>query len=88
VGLRHGPHPYGGQQWGILGNGRKADPATPRGGRSPSGCKHLSGGKMMTVPPEEGTANYVPAAAVIRRSRTLREITGRKGSVGGLVSGR
>lgn len=41
---------------------------------------------MMTVPPEEGTANYVPAAAVIRRSRALSGITGRKGSVGGWVS--
>ena len=39
--LRHGPHSYGRQQSGILGNGRKPDPATPRGGRSPSGCKLL-----------------------------------------------
>jgi hypothetical protein len=30
--LRHGPDSYGRQQWGILGNGRKADPATPRVG--------------------------------------------------------
>ena len=30
--LRHGPDSYGRQQWGILGNGRKPDPATPRGG--------------------------------------------------------
>src|SRR5687767_5511629 len=42
--LRHGPDSYGRQQWGILGNGRKADPATPRVGGSPSGCKPLSGG--------------------------------------------
>src|SRR3989304_5842527 len=33
--LRHGPHSYGRQQRGILGNGRKPDPATPRGGRRP-----------------------------------------------------
>ncbi len=32
LGLRHGPDSYGRQQWGILGNGRKPDPATPRGG--------------------------------------------------------
>src|SRR5690606_2772168 len=42
--LRHGPDSYGRQQWGILGNGRKADPATPRAGGSPSGCKPLSEG--------------------------------------------
>src|SRR5690606_5028382 len=44
LGLRHGPDSYGRQQWGILGNGRKADPATPRAGGSPSGCKPLSAG--------------------------------------------
>ena len=38
------------------------------------------------VPEEEGTANFVPAAAVIRRSRALFGITGRKEYVGGLVS--
>ena len=36
--------------------------------------------------PEEATANYVPAAAVIRRWRALFGITGRKGSAGGLLS--
>ena len=35
---------------------------------------------------EEGTANFVPAAAVIRRSQALFGITGRKGCVGGGVS--
>ena len=33
----------------------------------------------MTVPEEEATANYVPAAAVIRRWQALSGITGRKG---------
>ena len=37
----------------------------------------------MTVPLEEATANYVPAAAVIRRWRALSGIIGRKGSAGG-----
>ncbi len=37
----------------------------------------------MTVPGEEAPANYVPAAAVIRRERALSGITGGKGSVGG-----
>ena len=41
-------------------------------------------GKMMTVPKEEAPANYVPAAAVIRRVRALSGITGRKELVGGL----
>ena len=40
----------------------------------------------MTVPEEEATANYVPAAAVIRRWQALSGFTGRKGSVGGLLS--
>ena len=39
-----------------------------------------------TVPKEEAPANYVPAAAVIRRWRALSGFTGRKGSVGGLLS--
>ena len=45
-------------------------------------------GKMMTVPKEEAPANYVPAAAVIRRVRALFGITGRKGRAGGLASRR
>jgi hypothetical protein len=44
-------------------------------------------GRKMTVPEEEATANYVPAAAVIRRWRALSGITGRKGCVGGHLSG-
>ena len=40
----------------------------------------------MTVAKEEATANYVPAAAVIRRVRALSGITGCKGSVGGKIS--
>ena len=40
----------------------------------------------MTVAEEEATANYVPAAAVIRRVQALIGITGRKAHVGGLVS--
>ena len=40
----------------------------------------------MTVPAEEAAANYVPAAAVIRRQQALFGITGRKEYVGGSVS--
>ena len=41
---------------------------------------------IVTVLYEEATANYVPAAAVIRRWRALSGIIGRKGCVGGLLS--
>jgi hypothetical protein len=37
----------------------------------------------VTVPAEEGPANYVPAAAVIRRDRALSGFIGRKARVGG-----
>ncbi len=37
----------------------------------------------MTVPSKEAPANYVPAAAVIRRGLALSEFTGHKGCVGG-----
>jgi hypothetical protein len=43
-------------------------------------------GKIVTVPAEEAPANYVPAAAVIRRERALSGFIGRKELVGGLVS--
>ncbi len=39
----------------------------------------------MTVPAEEAAANYVPAAAVIRRQQALFGVTGRKGCVGGVL---
>ena len=84
--LRDGPNSYGRQQWGILGNGRKPDPATPREGRRSSDRKLLSPVKIMTVTGKEAPANYVPAAAVIRRGQALSGMIGRKGRVGGLVS--
>ncbi len=69
----------------------KAGAATPRGGGRPSGRKPLLLGKKYrrgepggeTVPGEEAPANYVPAAAVIRRGRALSGFIGRKGRVGG-----
>lgn len=42
--------------------------------------------KEMTVPTEEVTAKYVPAAAVIRMSRALSGFIGRKARLGGYVS--
>ena len=82
----HGPDSYGRQQWGILHNGGNPDAATPRGGRRSSDCKLLLLRKIMTVLNKEVTANYVPAAAVKRRSQALSGITGCKGSVGGMPS--
>ena len=87
LGLRHGPDSYGRQQWGILRNGRKPDAATPRAGGRPSGRKPLSAGNIVKVPAEEAPANYVPAAAVIRRERALSGFIGRKARVGGPSSG-
>ena len=46
-------------------------------GRMPG---YMSG---LTVPPKEAPANYVPAAAVIRRGLALLGFTGRKANVGG-----
>ncbi len=64
---------------GILGNGRKPDPATPREGRRFSDRKLLSLVKIMTVAKKEAPANYVPASAVIRRGQALSGMIGRKG---------
>ena len=87
LGLRYGPDSYGRQQWGILRNGGNPDAATPRAGRRHSCRKPLSAGKTSTVPAEEAPANYVPAAAVIRRGRALSGFIGRKARVGGALSG-
>jgi hypothetical protein len=43
-------------------------------------------GCTLTVPYEKATANYVPAAAVIRRWQALSGIIGRKARAGGLLS--
>ena len=40
----------------------------------------------LTVPDQKATANYVPAAAVIRRWQALSGIIGRKEGAGGCVS--
>jgi len=86
TGTENGPDSYGRQQWGILHNGGNPDAATPRERRRFSDRKALSLEKKMTVTKEEAPANYVPAAAVIRRGRALSGITGRKGYAGGQLS--
>ena len=42
--------------------------------------------EYLTLPTEEAPANFVPAAAVIRKVRALIGITGRKARVGGYLS--
>ena len=46
----------------------------------------LGNESYLTVPFKKATANYVPAAAVIRRWRALSGFIGRKGCVGGMLS--
>ena len=47
---------------------------------------HVGNDMRVTVLYEKATANYVPAAAVIRRWRALSGFTGCKGRVGGTAS--
>ena len=42
--------------------------------------------RTLTVPGQKATANYVPAAAVIRRWQALSGIIGRKARAGGSLS--
>ena len=51
--------------------------------RNVNSCRQ---GINLTVPAKEGPANYVPAAAVIRRVQALSGFIGRKELVGGLAS--
>lgn len=53
---------------------------------APWGVKLCQWGRSLTVPTEEASANYVPAAAVRRRMRALSGIIGRKEFVGGISS--
>jgi hypothetical protein len=46
----------------------------------------FSRGREWTVPEEQAPANYVPAAAVIRRGQALSGVTGRKAHAGGSFS--
>ena len=47
---------------------------------------HTGNGMGVTVLYQKATANYVPAAAVIRRGQALSGFTGCKGSVDGMAS--
>ena len=71
------------QQRRVEDEGRKIVNSCEKG-RKPKFRKGFS----LTVPSEETPANYVPAAAVIRRGLALSGFTGCKGRVGGFVSQR
>ena len=47
---------------------------------------HVGNDMRVTVLYEKATANYVPAAAVIRMGQALSGFTGCKGRVGGMAS--
>ena len=89
-GIDGGPH----KQWSMWFNSTQRE--EPYQGLTYTGiykrlysisvCKALSAGKKMTVPAEAAPANYVPAAAVIRRGQALSGFTGCKGSVDGFAS--
>ena len=74
------------QQWGILDNERKLDPAIFPERWGPKGCEVqmviLDNDKNLSRVP----TNSVPAVAVIRRGQVLFALTGCKGCVGGLLS--
>ncbi len=46
----------------------------------------LGNDSVLAVPDQKAPANYVPAAAVIRREQALSGIIGRKACVGGSLS--
>ena len=85
-GLRYGPDSYGRQQLGILGMGESLTQQrrVQEDGLRVVNC--FSQGRARTVLAESAPANYVPAAAVIRRGQALSGVTGRKAHAGGLPS--
>ena len=84
--LRHGPYSYGRQQPRIFRNAHICVTERRRvKERNPEGCKLLSdenNSREIIILKE--AANFVPAAAVIRRPQALSGFIGRKGSAGGI----
>ena len=56
------------------------------GEEAPRRVKPCQQGRRRTVPDQEAPANYVPAAAVIRRGQALSGFTGCKGGADGDAS--
>jgi hypothetical protein len=73
------------QQWGILDNERKFDPAIFREWRRLRGCKVISAIKDNVIYwSKKFWPSSVPAAAVIQREQALFTFIRRKGYVDGL----
>src|SRR5262245_43068688 len=84
LGLRTAQTPTGGSSEGSSAMGATLTERRRVRDEGPRVVNRFSAGRgIRTVRREEASANYVPAAAVIRRRRALSGVTGRKGCAGG-----
>src|SRR5438477_10252387 len=83
LGLRTAQTPTGGssEEFSAMGATLTEQRRVQEDGLRIVNCFSL--GRARTVPEEQAPANYVPAAAVIRRGRALSGVTGRKAHAGG-----
>src|ERR1700676_4014740 len=83
LGLRTAQTPTGGssEEFSAMGATLTEQRRVQEDGLRVVNC--FSVGREWTVPQEEAPANYVPAAAVIRRGQALSGIIGRKAHAGG-----
>jgi hypothetical protein len=86
LGLRTAQTPTGGssEEFSSMGETLNEQRRVQEEGFRIVNCFSL--GRARTVPEESAPANYVPAAAVIRRGQALSGVTGRKASAGGQPS--
>ncbi len=86
LGLRTAQTPTGGssEEFSAMGATLTEQRRVQEDGLRVVNCFSL--GRARTVPEEEAPANYVPAAAVIRRGQALSGVTGRKAPAGGQPS--
>ncbi len=86
LGLRTAQTPTGGssEEFSAMGETLTEQRRVQDDGLRVVNCFSL--GRARTVPEEQAPANYVPAAAVIRRGRALSGFIGRKAHAGGPVS--
>src|SRR2546429_2085930 len=83
LGLRTAQTPTGGssEEFSAMGASLTEQRRVQEDGLRVVNC--FSQGRVRTVLAESAPANYVPAAAVIRRGRALSGVTGRKAHAGG-----
>src|SRR5205085_5049594 len=83
LGLRTAQTPTGGssEEFSAMGKRLTEQRRVQEDGLRVVNC--FSRGRVRTVPEEQAPANYVPAAAVIRRGQALSGVTGRKAHAGG-----